>query len=1237
MSDRPAVEDPSLEVLLGRIADEFTQRLNEGEQPQVEEYAARYPELATVLREVLPALLLIRLPAGSANGSGPAADGEVTPDAPLGDFQIVREIGRGGMGVVYEAEQLSLGRRVALKVLPFAAALDPRQLQRFQNEARAAAGLHHTNIVPVYGVGCARGVHYYAMQLIDGRTLAALIAEQRGELLARMPTVSEREAAAASATTAPPAAQATSASLRHGAYFRRAAEWAIQAAEALDHAHSLGVVHRDVKPGNLLVDAGGRLWVTDFGLAQVQTEAGLTLTGDLVGTLRYMSPEQALAKRVVIDHRTDVYSLGATLYELLTLRPVFGGNDRQELLRQIAFEEPWPLRRINKAIPVELEVIVLKALEKNPAERYSTAQELAEDLRRWLDDRPIRARRPSLGQRLRKWGRRHRTGAAAAMICLLAILTVLGGSIGWMARDWEARREDAVRRAGDALKSAETFLEQENWPEGVRSVEQAEGFLAGFEAETALRLRARGLRKDLHMADQLQEARLRTADIRDGHFDWAATDEAYATAFREYGLDVDPLDPETAAQQIRARPIRQQLVAALDDWAYTRWVLKGEGVSQRLATARVADPDRWRNRLRDALEGTNPNALKLAAAADQAEDWPAPTLVLLGRFAKLTASSEQGVAVLRRAQQRHPDDFWINVTLADLLGESRPPHLDETIRFCSIAVALRRQSPAAHINLGVALQDKGQLDEAISEYLEAIRLKEADALAHNYLANALHYRGRNDHAITESREALRLKPDFPEAHNNLGIVLADKGRLDEAITEFREALRLKPDFPEAHNNLGNGLQDKGQLDDAISEWHEAVRLKADYSNAHYNLGNALRRKGRLDEAISEYREALRLKPDFGPAHNNLGIALADKGRLDEAISEYREALRLESDDPVLRNNLGSALQRKGRLDEAITEYREALRLKPDYPLAHSNLGTVLEVKGQLDDAITECHEALRLEPDYPEAHFSLGNALRRKGQFDDAISEYRETLRLKPDYPDAHNNFGVALVEKGRLDEAICEWREALRLNKSDTHARENLRRAEQLARLDKRLPAVLQGKEQLTNATERLAFAQLCQLYRKWYATAARFYEEAFSAEPQLAEKLDAAGNRYDAACAAALAGNGQGEDAQSLDDKERARLRRQALNWLRADLAAWQKLLELEPDQARAGAAQQLAHWLEDTDFAGVRGDQALAKLPEVERADWQKLWQEVDALRQRAATPPPPAAPQPQEKSPPPQDKS
>ncbi len=371
-----------------RAVEEYLAALEAGQTPSRNEFLDRHSDIAARLGEYLDGLELIHR-AGSAAGAISERDDsnyDLIDAEPLGDFLLVRELGRGGMGVVYEAVQRSLNRKVALKVLPFAAALDARQLQRFKNEAQAAACLHHPHIVPVFGVGCERGVHYYAMQLIDGQTLGAMVADLRSAAGRPVPfdeqPTTPHVSEAALPDTAPRAAISTQRTPLDRAYFSRIAELGIQAAEALDHAHAMGIIHRDVKPGNLMLDGRGCLWVADFGLAQIQSDVRMTMTGDMMGTLRYMSPEQALAKRVVVDHRTDVYSLGATLYELLTLEPAFSGSDRQELLRQIAFEEPRPLRRIDRTVPSELETIVLKAMEKNPTERYASAKELADDMRR---------------------------------------------------------------------------------------------------------------------------------------------------------------------------------------------------------------------------------------------------------------------------------------------------------------------------------------------------------------------------------------------------------------------------------------------------------------------------------------------------------------------------------------------------------------------------------------------------------------------------------------------------------------------------------------------------------------------------------------------------------------------------------------------------------------------------------------------------------------------------------------
>ncbi len=414
--------------ILADLFEELTNRLQAGEAVDLEPYIRKRPEHRESLQSFLPAIEVLVSLGRSAHLSRPEenARGLQTPVelGTLGDFRLVRELGRGGMGIVYEAWQMSLNRRVALKVLPFATALDTKQLQRFKNEAQAAGCLHHQHIVSVYGVGCERGVHFYAMQFIEGQTVADLIRElrQRSRIVGR-----ESSSRAPGSTLRSAVALTADLSSKPRAFYQAITRLGLQAARGLEHAHQLGVVHRDIKPANLLLDQRGDLWITDFGLAHCQSQVGLTMTGDMVGTLRYMSPEQAMATRVPIDQRVDIYSLGATLYELLTFQPPFSGTDRRELLRQICFEEPRPLSRLNPEVPKELETIVLKALAKLPGDRYSTAQELADDLERFLEDKPIRARRPTLAQRAIKLSRRHQGVTVTAGIATGLVLLLLLG------------------------------------------------------------------------------------------------------------------------------------------------------------------------------------------------------------------------------------------------------------------------------------------------------------------------------------------------------------------------------------------------------------------------------------------------------------------------------------------------------------------------------------------------------------------------------------------------------------------------------------------------------------------------------------------------------------------------------------------------------------------------------------------------------------------------------------------
>jgi tetratricopeptide (TPR) repeat protein len=561
-TSNPGLHGSSRYDLLDRLAEEFVDRFRRGERPSLRDYTERHPELAEEIRDLFPALVQIeqvegdlREPGGRKAAAEPAP-GPLPPPRRVGDFEIIREIGRGGMGVVYEAEQVSLGRRVALKVLARNPSGDPSTLERFRREARAAARLHHTHIVPVFEVGQEGEIFYYAMQYIQGHGLDQVVAElrrirklpprdrpavHRADTIAVEPdarnsselglagtmrvsqvahalltgryalgAVSDEDARDRSGSETDPDPYATpsptmltafdsaellrawsvgagdepdsrgrspasaessrwsglisaASLLSHSdagrrPYFLGVARIGRQAADALAYAHDRGIIHRDIKPSNLLLDTSGVVWITDFGLAKADDD-GLTHTGDVIGTFRYMAPERF---RGQADARADVYALGLTLYELLVLRPAFLSADRLRLMEQIKNEEPARPRAADPRIPRDLETIVLKAIEKDPRRRYASAAAMAEDLRRFIDDEPIQARRTGSIERIRLWCRRNQAKAYLLAAVAAAVAIAFVGITGAMLVALAARRHADERAVmeGVARQQAESALRQ---------------------------------------------------------------------------------------------------------------------------------------------------------------------------------------------------------------------------------------------------------------------------------------------------------------------------------------------------------------------------------------------------------------------------------------------------------------------------------------------------------------------------------------------------------------------------------------------------------------------------------------------------------------------------------------------------------------------------------------------------------------------------------------------------------
>jgi serine/threonine protein kinase/Flp pilus assembly protein TadD len=939
----PASSGPPVDyALVVRAVREYLALREAGHKPDRCAFAARYPEIAEALAECLGGLDFVQaaVPGLSRPGVDPEAaldDGDVVPQGgTLGDFRIVREVGRGGMGVVYEAEQISLRRRVALKVLPFAGTMDPRHLQRFRNEAQAAACLHHTNIVPVHYVGCERGVHFYAMQFIDGKPLSDLIHQMRrlvkaAAAVGEEATIAYQSPLSDAASTPLPAAEMTPLTgegRRSRDYYRKVAELGIQAAEALDHAHQLGIVHRDIKPANLMLDGRGILWVTDFGLAHVQHgEANLTLTGQVLGTPRYMSPEQTNAKRVPIDHRTDVYSLGATLYELLTLRPAFASEDRQELLRQIAFEEPSRPQRLQGDIPGELEIIVLKAMEKRPQDRYATAQELADDLRHWLEDRPIQARRPSWVQVTRKWGRRHQ-GLVAAVLAIVAVAAFALTVSTVLIWHEQKRTKDALAKAEDKSRLARQAVDK-MYTQVARKWLEEEPLLTNLQRTF--------LEEALHFYQDLSQEEAAEPNIR----------RDTALAHRYVGEILAKLERRSRAEQAYNQAITQfdRLAAEYPnepDYAHDlAKVYTSLGLLQHRG-GRVADAEKSFHRGSEIVD-------RLVREYPHRTDYQQTLGMLYMNLGHLLPPSE-GEKILQQAREIYehllagsPDSADFHTTLGGILN--------------NLAIGwLQKGEPA---------QARPLLEQAIAHQLAALKANPRSKQSLLFLRN--HYStlgegvllalGENEHALKAVQDGLavaqRLAREFPQfpayeeivadSYNDLGRILRDMGRLGEAEDALRQARTLReksvarnPGEPfrrgllvETCNELGSLLVSAGREGEAAAQFRRALELDSQSPNTKVNLAWSLAapetaKHQEAAEAVDLARQAMKQTPEAWHCWNALGAALYRTGDWKQAHQALEKAKTLHKGFfPPTHLFLAMTLWCLGNKDDARRCYREA--------------------------------------------------------------------------------------------------------------------------------------------------------------------------------------------------------------------------------------------------------------------------------------------------------------------------
>jgi serine/threonine protein kinase/tetratricopeptide (TPR) repeat protein len=873
-ADFSNLPDGDFSSALGQLSREQRERLTEildrylsalendaplSQQALLEENADIAPALANYFRSLED---LHDMAAGFGGGPSPAIlEDEPKGQRRIGDFELLREIGRGGMGVVYEARQISLDRRVAVKLLPFAAVLDSKQIARFKHEAQAAAQLHHPNIVPVFAIGVDRGVHYYAMQYIDGQPLDRAIEEMRGsgkrsevrgqrsDGLAvtklwrpgsgskgsakghRPHPLPEEEGTVnryASETRDERRAKTRQASrlvvgsIASSEHYRTVARLGMQAAEALNAAHEYGVVHRDVKPSNLLVEADGKLWITDFGLARFGRDGGLTRSGDLIGTIRYMSPEQAAGSAALVDHRTDIYSLGVTLYELATLRPAFAEENEAALLKQIGTYIPPRPRSLRSDVPADLETVILKAMSPEKETRYATAADLAADLKCILEEKPTKARPPTLLDRAGRWARRRQRLVLGLLIALCTALIGLSTAAGLVTRlNWKAK--ESTERAERSLRAQGEMLN---------------GLAMDFATELEKLPGAEEVRQNL----LLGTARNYRKFIDDAAGD-AARQSAAAAAYSTVGSMLSDVGQAKKGVEIQreAEDILRQLAATEpENWQIQKQLAEVEsrhGISLFKAGNAKEAEERLQQVIRrqERLLARQPKDESLAAGLAQSLSNLGLVQQNLNQAAQATASFEDAAARLEKLVAAKPDDSRLKQQLAMVFNNWAALHATnrpaEAAKLHAKAIELLRKLAVGDSmdmsvehdlalslnNLGSALARSGQAEKARNAYREAIALRQS--------------------LVSIAPARVSYRSDLAMTWNNLGMLAYRQGDHEAAKTAFNESIDLYESLAEqlageagtqsnlasVYNNLAIDQEKAGELEAAASSLALAIQ------------------------------------------------------------------------------------------------------------------------------------------------------------------------------------------------------------------------------------------------------------------------------------------------------------------------------------------------------------------------------------------------------------------------------
>ncbi len=1024
-------------------------------------------------------------------------------------YTLSRVHGEGGLGRVWLAHDTDLNRKVALKEVRLDRSVDARTLRRFLKEAQVTGQLEHPNIVPVYELARRKEDDhpFYTMRFIEGRTLGRQIAEFHRDRAGK------------------PASRLD--------WQRRLLEPFLKICEAIGYAHSRNVIHRDLKPENVVLGDHGEVIVLDWGLAKVLTEArgphstvdadqievadaaGKDKTHGRVGTPAYMAPEQVAMNDEQIDTRTDLYGLGAILYEILANRPPAPGTTLEEIYQNVSTGHIPRTREVDLTVPAALDAICAKALSLNRDDRYASASALADEVRRWLIDEPVSVYRDPLTVRLTRWGRKHRTlvtGTAAALLVAAASFAVFASERSAHAGEIGRKNSELIRANADLV--AQRHRAEDREAQAIAAVKQF-GDAVANEPELKKNPALEALRKRL-MKEPLAFFRA----LRDRlQADQATTPESLAR-LASASFDLGSLTYEIGD--------RQDALAAFQE--------------SRTIRQKLADDNPG------VIKSQHDLALCLSNIANLLRE--------TGKPAEALKSYESALAIHRKLAGDNPAETEI-----------------------------RRELARNERELGMFMYWAGKPDEGLKSLESALAIQQR--------------------LVDENPTVALFQGEVAVTHDNTGYVLGGIGKRTESLQSHERGRAIL-----------QKLSDENPTD---------TRYPSKLANAHNSIGFLLYFGGRRDEALKSFESACavfqKLTDDnptvtdfvdgLGSAHNNIGAVLVGSGRLAEGLKSHESARKIRQklvdDNPTVpwyqselagtHVNIGNLRHATGKSAEARKSYESALAIQqklarddPGSPGFQSDLG------GTLNNLAT-----IEME----EKRFEQARDLLRQ-----AIECQRKALAVHPANQNFRQAMGTHLVGLIKAYRGLNDAKGAAEVEQEFTRFRAS---DPAMVAMDARLPGVLKGDQTPRDNSERLQLAQ--RAYDKaLHSSATKLWTEAFTADASVIDDRQAQ-HRYNAACAAALAGAGQGKDDSPPDDAARAKLRRQAREWLEAELATWGRLLDSGAADMKATVTTTLQHWKEDADLAGIRDEKELAKLPEAERTAFKRLWNDVDQLLTRA----------------------